>query len=95
MNAFDPQTYGPELADVIDLQRLGELGTGRPNPSMRVQLAALTLESVFAPHPIKDQQMADCCLAGLWLANDFLDQSHAICQDIDTATAELLHRNIQ
>ena len=91
MNAFDPQTYGPELAGVINLQRLGELGTGCPNASLRARLAALTLESAFAPHPIKDQQMADCCLAGLWLANDFLDESHAICQDIDTTTGSYWH----
>lgn len=35
--------------------------------------------------------MADACLAGLWLAFDFLDESHALSQEIATATGSYWH----
>jgi hypothetical protein len=35
--------------------------------------------------------MARACLAGLWLRHDFLDESHALSQDIDTPTGSYWH----
>jgi hypothetical protein len=52
--------------------------------------------NVFARAKVHDPDMASCCLAGLWLYHDFLDESHKISQDIDTPTGSywhgLLHR---
>ena len=46
-------------------------------------------DSSFAPHA--DRRMADACRAGLWLAFDFLDESHRISQDIDTPEGSFWH----
>ena len=35
--------------------------------------------------------MAKACLSALWLYHDFLDESHAISQRIDTATGSYWH----
>jgi hypothetical protein len=35
--------------------------------------------------------MARCCLAGLWLYHDFLDESHRIAQEIDSPTGSYWH----
>ena len=35
--------------------------------------------------------LAQCCLSGLWLAYDFLDESHAISQEIHTPTGSYWH----
>lgn len=54
-------------------------------------MAALTVESVFGGRPLIDEDAARCCLAGLWLHHDFLDESHAISQEIDTVDGSYWH----
>jgi hypothetical protein len=88
---FDPQQYGPSIAALIDPTRLGQLGPGRPDSARQTQLAALTPETVTAPQPVADRDMALCCMAGLWLAHDFLDQSHTISQGIHTTSGSYWH----
>jgi hypothetical protein len=54
-------------------------------------LAALTDETVTAPHPVADPDMAAVCRAGLWLHHDFLDEAHKIAQEIETTTGSYWH----
>ena len=35
--------------------------------------------------------MAACCIAGVWLLHDFLDESHTISQGIDTPSGSFWH----
>ncbi len=91
MNAFDPLAYGPIVAALLQEDRLAPLGPGAPNLAMRDRLAALTAEGLFAPHPVRDHDMASACLAGLWLYHDFLDPSHEISQEISTPTGSYWH----
>jgi hypothetical protein len=35
--------------------------------------------------------MAKCCLAGLWLYHDFLDESHTLSQEIHTTSGSYWH----
>jgi hypothetical protein len=35
--------------------------------------------------------MADCCLSGLWLLHDFLEESHTLSQEIETSTGSYWH----
>src|SRR5260370_38994095 len=49
------------------------------------------MEQAFAPHPIQDQEMAQACLAGLWLYHDYLDESHGISQGIETPSGSYWH----
>jgi hypothetical protein len=90
MFPFDPTIYGPLVAPLLADDRLPELGPGRPHIAMKPTLQILTLEKLF-PSGIVDSDMARACLAGLWLWHDFLDESHAISQDIDTPTGSWWH----
>lgn len=90
MTRFDPQAYGPAAA-LISPERLNELGPGQPNRKARSQLDALSPEALVAPHAVANQSMAAACLAGLWLYQDFLDESHAISQQIETAEGSYWH----
>jgi hypothetical protein len=90
MRPFDPGAYGPVLAPLLRERRLSPLGPGTPNEAMRARLEALTPETIFGP-AVRDERMARACLAGLWLAHDFLDRSHAISQDIDTPAGSYWH----
>lgn len=88
---FDPSAYGPTLAALLAEDRLAPLGPGTPNRAARPKLASLDIERALAPHPVRDRDMARACLAGLWLYHDFLDESHALSQEIATPTGSYWH----
>src|SRR5438067_362975 len=71
--------------------RLPALGAGSPNEAVRPQLAAMSVETAFADHKVVDRNAAHCCLSGLWLLHDFLDESHKISQEIETIEGSYWH----
>lgn len=87
----DPTAYGPVFAELLYQDRLPELGPGSPNLHAQGQLEAITVDKAFAHAEVRDQSMADCCLAGIWLYHDFLDQSHKISHEVDTITGSYWH----
>jgi hypothetical protein len=70
---------------------LAELGPGRPRRDLEQRLASLDDEALFSGRPVKDRALAECCRAGIWLAFDFLDQSHRISQDVSTIEGRYWH----
>lgn len=91
MSDFTPHQYGTTVTELVDPQRLNELGPGRPNENTRTLLANLSVTDLFVGQTIVDDGMADCCLSGLWLWHDFLDESHTISQSIDTSSGSYWH----
>jgi hypothetical protein len=90
MTTIDPAAYGPVFADLFADKRLPELGPGSPNRAAQSRLQALSIERAFT-RPIRDVNMARCCLAGIWLYHDFLDESHTLSQEIDTTSGSYWH----
>ena len=88
---FDPQNFGPIFGPLVAAAPLNELGPARPDRAAAAKLGGRSVEAAFAPHAVVDRQMADACVAGLWLMCDFLDESHAISQDIDTPSGSYWH----
>lgn len=88
---IDPKQYGAAAAELIGDGRLNDLGPGKPNQSAYQKLASLTVEDVFAGKSIVDPMAEKCCLSGLWLYHDFLDESHTISQSIPTADGSFWH----
>lgn len=86
-----PATYSPAVVDLIADATWNDLGPGRPHPAQRRALAELTPEKLVAPHRVADREMAQACLAGLWLRYDFLHESHEISQEIHTTTGSYWH----
>jgi hypothetical protein len=70
---------------------LAELGPGRPVEALRAKLTALDDVTLFAGAKVKDRSLAKCCHSGLWLAFDFLDESHRISQEISTVEGSYWH----
>lgn len=89
--SFEPQQYGPVVAELIDPARLCELGPGLPDRRMGERLQTLDPQALFGERPVVDSAMARCCLAGLWLWHDFLDSSHQISQAIHSLEGSYWH----
>jgi hypothetical protein len=88
---FDPRAYGPAIADLLPGDRLPELGPGTPNKAAEPRIRAVAVSRTLGRERIVDYQAAQCCIAGLWLWHDFLDESHTISQDIDTIDGSYWH----
>lgn len=88
---FELASYGPRVVELMAGERVPELGPGSPNTVIRPLLQALTVEQLFEGRTIVDAAMARCCLAALWLHHDFLDESHAISQEIGTPEGSYWH----
>jgi hypothetical protein len=87
---FEPSKYAPAVAELLREPRVAPLGPGRPNEGARPRLAALD-DYAFAPHRVRDRDMAAACRAGLWLYHDFLDESHRISQELGIAEGSYWH----
>src|SRR3954468_18303870 len=79
MPNLDLQSYPEPIADLLRRLPLAPLGPGVPDESVRPALAAL------------GEEVPAACRAGLWLAFDFLDESHRISQDLRTTEGSYWH----
>jgi hypothetical protein len=77
----------PELNPLIE-DRFNDLGPGKPNLAAKAEIlqAAQLLTERAA-----NGEFAQACIAGLWLLHDFLDESHRVSQDLDTAEGSYWH----
>jgi hypothetical protein len=91
LQSFDPTQYGAVFASLLDPERPDDLGPGRPNSAARGALENLTLESAFGGQKLVDRSAAKCCLSGVWLLHNFLDESHSISQEIETSDGSYWH----
>jgi hypothetical protein len=88
---FAPDRYGTVVAGLLDETRLCALVPDGPNGAVQDRLDALGVETLFGGRRIKDWDMANACLAGLWLYHDFLEESHSLSEAIHTQTGSYWH----
>jgi hypothetical protein len=91
MKTFDIQIYGPAFAPLLVIDRRRPLDAGKPDVDAEPVLGALAVDTAFAGERLADRDMAACCVAGVWLLHDCLDESHTISQGIDTASGSFWH----
>ena len=84
-------SYAPIVEELLRQPPANPLGPGSPNESFRSRLSALTADAILGEQPVTDRDMAVCCLAGLWLYHDFLDESHHLSQEIETSSGSYWH----
>ena len=83
--------YGPKVIALIpEFVFSGELGPGKPVAANRAALLAFDPLADLG-RPVVDAAMARACHAGLWLRNNFLDESHSISQELDTPEGSFWH----
>ena len=89
VKSFDPKAYGPVFEPLLAVDRRRALGVGAPDVGARAALKKLSVEAAFGR--VADEEMAACCVSGVWLLHDFLDESHTISQDIETPSGSFWH----
>jgi hypothetical protein len=87
---FQPTDYGG-FAPLLSAATLAPLGPGTPRQELRSALRDLDWKAAFGERRIVDRDAARCCLAAVWLAHDFLDESHTLSQDIATVEGSYWH----
>ena len=89
---YTPETdYGPAVGALIpDFESRGALGPGVPVAANRAGLLAFDPLTDLG-RPVVNPAMARACHAGLWLRNNYLDESHAISQELDTPEGSFWH----
>lgn len=90
MSTLDLAAYPPAVAELLRRLPLAPLGPGKPDRSVKDQLEALTEASIVGSKAA-DAGMVAACRAGLWLAFDYLDESHTISQGLPTAEGSFWH----
>ena len=89
---FAPERYGRLVARLWDPSRPDDLGPGQPNHALYAALSEMTVSQLFGSESrLRDLNMARCCLSGLWLLHNFLEQSHRLAQEIPTSTGSYWH----
>lgn len=89
-DSFNPSDYGAALAEAIGAEPLMPLDAGRPDRALRPVLDALA-EKAEAELTIVDRDAFACCLAAVWMLHGYLDEAHALCQDVPTASGSYWH----
>lgn len=78
------------VSDLITQQAFDQYTISKPSHEFQSRLDELSINDIFADQ-ISDRDMAGCCLSGLWLLHNFLDRSHEISQQIDSAEGSFWH----
>ena len=89
--AFSPADYGPVFVAWLDRDRCRPLDDARLPRDEHQALPELTVEAAFSGVPLENREMAECCLAGVWLLHDCLEQSHVVSQNIPTESGSFWH----
>lgn len=87
---FFPVSFTAEIDALLAPPRVNELVPGEANQAARQELQSLSVNSIFKGG-IADRGMAQACLAGLWLYHDFLHESHAISQQMESQEGSYWH----
>src|SRR5262249_24689657 len=91
MGPWNVADYGSAFVPLLAIDRRRPLNPGTPDYPAREALEALSVKSAFPHATVVDRDMAKCCLAGVWLLHDYLDESHTISQGVETTSGSFWH----
>lgn len=78
------------VSELVTSEALANYTVEGANKSVRSALRDFTPAELF-PGGVSDQDMAACCVSGLWLLHNFLDDSHEISQSIHSPEGSYWH----
>ena len=90
MNNFFSLEIPSVIKPILSDKAFSNYALSSSDPQVKSELAGLTLGDCF-PLGVQDDSMAQCCLSGLWLLHNFLDESHEISQSIHSREGSYWH----
>ena len=78
------------ISELVTERAFEQYTTSSPATEMESQLQGLCTDDLF-PRGVANSELAACCLSGLFLLHNFLDQSHSISQEIQTREGSFWH----
>jgi hypothetical protein len=84
-------THPPIVSELLALPSRMPLGPGTPQHVAGDKLRHLGAAAIFAPVAVRNPVMASACVAGLWLRFNWLDESHAISQELHVPEGSFWH----
>ncbi|MGF1448299.1 MAG: hypothetical protein ACFB20_02655 [Opitutales bacterium] len=91
MRPFSPENYLEPLRPLLRRNTPAPLGPGQPETSMGERIKAAEVVRTLQAAGAKDADMAEACLAGIYLLHDHLDTSHTLSQSISGPTGSFWH----
>lgn len=88
--SLDPTAYPPALAELLRALPLAPLGPGKPDRAVKGKLSGLD-DAALVGTKAADRGRLSACRAALWLAFDYLDESHALSQELHTPEGSFWH----
>ena len=86
-----PHSSTSRVEAILKDAPLMPLGPGSPQRAVEPTLRLLSHADLSGGGPVVNADMADCCLAAMWLRFDFLDESHTISQAISSTSGSYWH----
>lgn len=91
MPISNPAALTPAVQALLGIDRVMPLGAGKPQAAQRDALRRLTPEELFSSGRPQRRDLAEVCVALLWLRHDFLDEAHKIVQDVENSAGSFAH----
>lgn len=83
--------FAPSVRALLEPTVSMPLGPGTPDELRRAALSRLQPGDLAEQAPIRRRDLAEACIAALWLYHGFLDEAHAIVQDIADPAGSYWH----
>lgn len=90
MNNFFSFEIPSAIQPILHDKAFSNYALAPANQEFKSRLTDLSPSDCF-PLGIKDEPMAQCCLSGLWLLHNFLNESHEISQSIQSPEGSYWH----
>ncbi len=87
----DSVSFGHGFTTLLSIPRQSSPGPGTPTAAAWSVLEGMTPDQAFVGMSLVDRDMAQACMAGLWLYHNYLDESHRISQSIINDTGNFWH----
>lgn len=84
-------SYPPSISKLIANVASMPLTPGQPDDQLASLIDRTTANELFVGQEVVDSTMAKCCLSGLWLLANCLEESHTISQEISNSTGSYWH----
>lgn len=91
MPESNPAALTPAVQELLNAEPTMRLGPGSPQIERRDTLLRLSPETLCAGTPLRRPDLANVCIAAIWLRFDFLDDAHKIVQEIENPAGSFGH----